>query len=74
MSELPKACVNCRSDSLYSSKSRRPFGSELYTALGGMFTPPEMTVVLCQSCGHTSLFADKDARSKVVESPHWKKL
>lgn len=74
MSDLPKTCVNCEGDSLFSTRGRSPFAGELYPDLGAFLTPPEVIVVVCQSCGHSSLFVDQEARNKLVESPHWKKL
>lgn len=75
MSELRKECLSCGSNELYSHQSRSVSGTtDLYPGLGAFMTPASVTTVLCRECGHTSLYASKEAREKLDESGHWQKL
>ena len=70
MSELPKTCLNCGGESLYSTKTRSAggLGPELLPDLGGSMSSAAIRVVLCSECGHTSFFAELDACQTVAES------
>ena len=74
MSELPKTCLNCGGESLYSTKTRSAggLGPELLPNLGGLMSPA-IRVVLCSECGHTSFFAEPDACQTVAENSRWRR-
>lgn len=77
MNVIPKTCLSCGGNELYCNKAYdQPITSQtqLYPGLGAMFRPTEMAVVLCRDCGHTSIYAEKDARDRVAEHSEWKKL
>lgn len=73
MPNLPKTCTNCGGQSLFVTmvSAAGGYGSNFLPELGGFFHGAKFQVVLCEDCGHTAFFADKDARQKARNNYKW---
>ncbi len=77
MSQSPKTCPSCNGEVLYTTtvSAGGGYAPELLPGLGSFFfNSAKFRVVLCQSCGHTSFFAEQAALEKVASSPKWQRL
>ena len=76
MPDLPKKCINCDGQSLYTTMaaSSGPYGPVLLPGLGGWLRTVKFHVVLCEGCGHVSFFADDEARANVHSKSKWRQI
>ena len=75
---IMKPCPLCKSDDIYQYKEYfqySGFGEELLPKLGkGMFGVATICPFVCGECGYIRLMASSEAREKLVESEHWRKM
>lgn len=71
-------CPECRSDEIYSYREpvdSTTIGGELLPKLApGSFSSAKILPVVCASCGYLRFFADDDARERLSESKHWRRV
>jgi predicted nucleic-acid-binding Zn-ribbon protein len=68
------ACPNCGGNDLYRNHdvhARGSYGPNLLPGLGGFFSFPKFTVVLCATCGLTRFFAKPETLKELPESRKW---
>ena len=73
---LPTQCPHCSGRELYtrtivSAGGNGPF---LLQGLGALFRNARFDAVLCSTCGHYTLFAEKAARKKVRAAKSWHRV
>lgn len=68
----------CKSEEIYQYKEYFQYcgaGEELLPRLGkGIFGVATICPFVCVQCGYTRLMASGEARAKLAESSHWKKI
>ena len=73
-----KPCPNCKSDEIFQYKEYFQYsgvGEELLPGLGeGMFGAARICPFVCRACGYTRLMASGEARERLAESEHWRKI
>ena len=69
-------CSVCGGKEMYSTKTSANggYGPALLPSLGRLFKPAKFDVYVCESCGHTTFFADKETRKRLQETSRWKKV
>jgi hypothetical protein len=76
MSRLPSKCLRCGSPQLFTRRVNAggSHGPSLLPGLGGFLRYAKFDVVICADCGRCELFADEEAKQKVVSSHNWRRL
>src|SRR5262245_37248080 len=70
-------CPNCGSRELFETAvpaNRGAGGVSLLPGLARLFRRTMISVVVCADCGLTRLFAGVDERSRIVQSPWWRRV
>jgi predicted nucleic-acid-binding Zn-ribbon protein len=71
------SCPNCGSESLYETEGVPAAGAyspDLLPGLGNAIHRAKFSIVVCEECGLTRLFAGEEPRSKLASSSKWSKL
>lgn len=73
---LPTTCNHCGGADVYTTQIHANGGYEtrLLPGLGSLFSFAKFDVVLCASCGHYQMFADRNTRKNVVGNSRWNRL
>lgn len=74
-SESP--CPHCGGRSIFRRgdvSSGGGYGPRLLPGLGRLFFRATFTILVCEACGLTRFFADKEARSKLAQSGSWTRV
>ena len=73
-----KPCPICQSDQIYQYEKYFEYtgaGEELLPKAGGrIIGVAKICPFVCVDCGHIRLMASSEAREKIANSKHWKKL
>lgn len=71
-------CPECRSDDVYRYEEpvdTTTIGGELLPKLAPTrFSSAKVLPVVCAACGYLRFFADDDARQRLGQSKHWRKV
>jgi predicted nucleic-acid-binding Zn-ribbon protein len=72
-----ETCPECGKRNLFRSvevSAGGGYAPNYLPGLGNFFASAKFTLVVCQDCGLTRHYADKEARAKLAASTKWNRL
>ena len=74
----PSPCPNCQSKDMFKTvkpvSSGGGYAPDNLPGIGGRFGSAKFEVIVCNSCGLTRWFAEKDALAKLPTSKKWERM